>query len=113
MLAVPERNIARLFEICSDFEVEASVIGTFGDDARLRIWQGETQVADLDLDFLHGGRPAARCRHVGNLVRPANTGPTAPRTRKTRSSDCSRIRTSPARRASSDDTITRSGVVRW
>jgi phosphoribosylformylglycinamidine synthase len=58
VLAVPPAHLDRLQAICEIEEVEASVLGTFSDDRRLHVtWHAET-VADLEMAFLHDGRPA-------------------------------------------------------
>jgi phosphoribosylformylglycinamidine synthase II len=57
VLAVPPEHLAELLEICAIEEVEASVLGAFTDSHRLIVtYQSET-VADLDMAFLHDGRP--------------------------------------------------------
>ncbi len=57
VLAVPPAKLAQLLEICEIEEVEASIIGTFTGDKRLKVaYHGEV-VADLDMAFLHDGRP--------------------------------------------------------
>jgi phosphoribosylformylglycinamidine synthase II len=57
VLAVPPEKLEKLLEICEIEEVEASVIGTFTGDRRLRVtYRGET-VVDLEMAFLHDGRP--------------------------------------------------------
>ena len=58
ILAVPPGNWERLDALCASEDVEATVIGTFESTGKLRLhYQGE-QVADLDMRFLHDGRPA-------------------------------------------------------
>ncbi|MBI3822434.1 MAG: phosphoribosylformylglycinamidine synthase subunit PurL, partial [Planctomycetes bacterium] len=57
ILAVPIANWERLEALCASEDVEATVIGTFEATGKLRLhYQGE-QVADLDMHFLHDGRP--------------------------------------------------------
>jgi phosphoribosylformylglycinamidine synthase len=57
VLAVPPDRWEALHQLCESEHVEATVIGTFEPTGRLRLrYQGE-QVADLDMDFLHNGRP--------------------------------------------------------
>jgi phosphoribosylformylglycinamidine synthase subunit PurSL len=57
VLAVPPEKLEPLLEICAIEEVEASILGTFTGDRRLRVlYQGEI-VADLEMAFLHDGRP--------------------------------------------------------
>src|SRR5581483_7642939 len=58
VLAVPPARLEQLLAICEIEEVEASVLGTFTGDRRLHVtYNGET-VADLEMAFLHEGRPA-------------------------------------------------------
>ncbi|HZU70822.1 MAG TPA: phosphoribosylformylglycinamidine synthase subunit PurL [Ktedonobacteraceae bacterium] len=60
VLAIPPDHLADLLEICAIEEVEASVIGSFTADQRLVVsYLGEV-VADLDMAFLHKGRPGRR-----------------------------------------------------
>lgn len=57
ILAVPREHFARLHEVFAAAGNEATPIGEFTADRHLRIfYQGHT-VADLDMDFLHNGRP--------------------------------------------------------
>jgi phosphoribosylformylglycinamidine synthase len=71
ILAVPERNWRIVKGLCDSEDVEATVIGQFETTGRLRLYYQEQQVADLDLDFLHHGRPA--------VVRQATWSPQSPR----------------------------------
>jgi len=57
VLAVPPEHLGELLEICEIEEVEASIIGTFTDNHRLVVtYQGNT-VANIEMEFLHEGRP--------------------------------------------------------
>src|SRR3954447_11918125 len=57
ILAVPPEKWPELQQLCAGEDVEATAIGRFEPTGRLRLsYQGE-QVADLDLHFLHHGRP--------------------------------------------------------
>lgn len=59
VLAVPPENWPELEKLCASENVEATVLGRFEKTGRLRLrYQGQ-QVADLDLHFLHEGRPPA------------------------------------------------------
>src|SRR5207247_92257 len=71
ILAVPERNWRILKGLCDSEDVEATVIGQFESTGRLRLYYRDHQVADLDLNFLHHGRPA--------VVRKATWNPPSPR----------------------------------
>ncbi len=57
ILAVPPDRWERLEALCAGEGVEATVIGTFEPTGRLQLYYRGEQVADLDLDFLHNGRP--------------------------------------------------------
>ncbi len=58
VLAVPPAHIEELRAICAIEEVEATVLGTFTDDHRLIVTHHGHTVANLDMSFLHNGRPA-------------------------------------------------------
>ncbi|MCS6978231.1 MAG: AIR synthase-related protein [Gemmatales bacterium] len=58
VLAVPPEHWPSLKELCDAEEVEATVLGTFVPTGRLRLFYHGTPVADLDMHFLHEGRPA-------------------------------------------------------
>ena len=57
VLAVPPRNWAEFSHLAESEGVEATVIGTFVATGRLMLKYGDEQVADLSMEFLHGGRP--------------------------------------------------------
>src|SRR5216683_1376875 len=57
ILAVPPEKLDALLEICAIEEVEASIIGTFTADHRLTVSFHGQIVADMDMTFLHDGRP--------------------------------------------------------
>ncbi len=57
VLAVPADNWPRLQAICADLDVEATALGTFTGDGRLRIYYGDQLVGNLDAAFLHDGIP--------------------------------------------------------
>lgn len=58
VLAVPPACLDELLAICAIEDVEASILGTFTDDHRLTVTYRGDVVADLDMDFLHHGRPS-------------------------------------------------------
>ena len=64
VIAVPPENIDELMTICEAESVEATVLGTFTDTHRLRVFYHGERVADLDMDFLHNGLP----RHTKKAV---------------------------------------------
>ncbi len=57
ILAVPPASWDKLHQLCASEEVEATVIGTFKATGRLQLHFHGEQVADLDMHFLHDGRP--------------------------------------------------------
>jgi phosphoribosylformylglycinamidine synthase len=58
ILAVPPGNWPILKALCDSEDVEATVIGEFEPTGRLHLTYHDQPVADLDLDFLHHGRPS-------------------------------------------------------
>ena len=57
VLAVPPRNLAPLQELCDQWWVEMSDIGSFGSDRRLVVHHGHLEVIDLPMSLLHDGLP--------------------------------------------------------
>jgi phosphoribosylformylglycinamidine synthase len=57
VLAVPPEHWPALDSLCRSEDVEAAVIGEFEATGRLQLTFEGTTVADLDLHFLHEGRP--------------------------------------------------------
>jgi phosphoribosylformylglycinamidine synthase len=57
ILAVPPGHWRTLEMLCRDEGVEATVLGSFQETRRLELFYQGEQVADLDLRFLHHGRP--------------------------------------------------------
>ena len=71
VLAVPEANWEAFRALCAAEGVEASAIGQFGNQGRLRLtYHGET-VGDVAMSFLHDGRP--QVIHEANYFPPAET----------------------------------------
>ena len=58
ILAVPPEKLDALLELCAIEEVEASIIGTFTADQCLIVSYHGQVVANMDMHFLHEGRPA-------------------------------------------------------
>ncbi len=56
-LAVPPDCIDELLKLYASEDVEAAVIGEFTDDRRLQLFYNGNLVCDLDMEFLHQGRP--------------------------------------------------------
>jgi len=57
LLAVPQGNINKLLDVFSAEDVEATIVGEFSADRRLQLFYNNNKVCDLDMDFLHEGRP--------------------------------------------------------
>ncbi|HEY7153506.1 MAG TPA: AIR synthase-related protein, partial [Gemmataceae bacterium] len=57
VLAVPPEQWPKLQKLCAGEDVEATVLGNFEATGRLRLLYQGARVADLDLRFLHDGRP--------------------------------------------------------
>ncbi|MBN1766719.1 MAG: phosphoribosylformylglycinamidine synthase subunit PurL [Sedimentisphaerales bacterium] len=57
VIAVPPEKLTRVSEIFAGEDVEATVIGTFGNNKKLLLrYEGEL-VGEVDMDFLHNGLP--------------------------------------------------------
>ena len=57
VLSVPEKNWPALRSLLLNRGVEAEVIGKFTDSGKASVKFGKEIVLDLDMDFLHNGRP--------------------------------------------------------
>jgi phosphoribosylformylglycinamidine synthase len=76
VLAVPPEHWSALKELCAAEDVEATVLGHFENTGRLRLLYEGNVVADLEMDFLHHGRPvvvrrATDCAALARSVRVA------------------------------------------
>jgi phosphoribosylformylglycinamidine synthase II len=57
VMAVPPQHLEQLLALCAAEEVEATAVGTFDGSGRLVVtYHGQT-VVDIDMHFLHDGRP--------------------------------------------------------
>lgn len=72
-LAVPEKNIEKLFDILSRRGVEATVIGRFTDSSRCRVKYKEDTIMNIDLNFLHEGLPKKHLKTI--YTKPKNEEP--------------------------------------
>jgi phosphoribosylformylglycinamidine synthase len=88
VLAVPPDKWPVLQTLCESEDVEATTIGQFESTGRLQLFYQGHRVADLDMHFLHNGRPPVvrratlpkegdRARSVRSLEKPAQ--PSHPR----------------------------------
>lgn len=57
VLAVPPQHLATFLELCAMEDVEATPIGHFTNDQRLRVVYRGQMVVDLAMEFVHHGRP--------------------------------------------------------
>jgi len=57
VLSVPKKNLKRLLELFSSENVEATCIGEFTKDKKLKLYYENNLVSDLDMHFLHEGVP--------------------------------------------------------
>ena len=76
VLAVPPENEAALLELFRSEDVEATTIGRFTSDRKLRLRYNGVQVGELDMDFLHDGVPRPRRRATWQM--PRRTEPDLP-----------------------------------
>jgi phosphoribosylformylglycinamidine synthase len=87
ILAVPPEKWPELQALCAGEDVEATAIGRFEATGRLRLmYQGEP-VADLDMQFLHHGRPSVVRQatwRAGGVNPPLGNGELTPPARPAR-----------------------------
>ncbi len=57
LLAVPAASAEKLISLFASEDVEATVIGEFTNDKRLKLFYQGNLVGDLDMEFLHNGLP--------------------------------------------------------
>jgi len=55
--SVPPEKIDKFLALFAQEDVEATVIGEFTDDKKLHVSYSDTTVCELDMTFLHDGRP--------------------------------------------------------
>ena len=70
VVAVPEDRWPELHRLCESEGVEATSIGRFVPTGRLRLSYNGTEVADLDMKFLHKGRPPVVRQAVYEAAKP-------------------------------------------
>lgn len=71
--AVPKKNWRELKKIFDRHDVEATVIGQFTDTRRCVVRFSGRKIMDIEMKFLHDGRPALRLKT--KKVSPANAEP--------------------------------------
>jgi phosphoribosylformylglycinamidine synthase II len=92
VLAVPEEKWPALDELCRSEGVEATILGRFVPTGRLRLSYHGAQVADLDMQFLHKGRPPVVRRAE---YQPPTTKPLSSPQKSDYTADLLRILASP------------------
>ncbi|MFQ5415086.1 MAG: AIR synthase-related protein, partial [Phycisphaerae bacterium] len=77
VFAVPPEHVDALLGVFAAEEVEATVIGRFGDDRVLRVRYDGAVVGELDMGFLHDGLPRRKRRATwtGRAVVLGSRGP--------------------------------------
>jgi phosphoribosylformylglycinamidine synthase len=56
-VAVPPEKLDEFMELSRAMDVESTVLGSYNNEGRYFVRYGDTKVACLDMDFLHGGVP--------------------------------------------------------
>jgi phosphoribosylformylglycinamidine synthase II len=92
VLAVAEDKWPALRELCGSEGVEATAIGKFVPTGRLRLLYHDEQVADLEMKFLHDGRPPVVRQAV---YQPTPGPPLQPQLKDDYTDDLLRILASP------------------
>jgi len=64
LLAVPPESAEELISLFASEDVEATVIGKFTSDKRLKLFYEDNLVCDLDMEFLHHGLPQSERKAV-------------------------------------------------
>ena len=62
IMAVQPDKADEILKLFADENTEATVIGRFTSDKKLQLFYNDTQVCDLDMEFLHDGRPQLELR---------------------------------------------------
>jgi phosphoribosylformylglycinamidine synthase II len=76
VFSVPPEHLETMLEVFRSEDVEATVIGEFTGDHRLRLRYDGQEVADLDMAFLHDGLPRQLRDAVWTAPDPTETEPT-------------------------------------
>lgn len=71
VMAVPPCHLGELEEICDDWDVELTVLGSFSGSGRLQVRHGDVDVVDLPMAFLHEGLPRKTMTAVWSAPAPA------------------------------------------
>ena len=73
IMAVSPDKVDELLKLFADENTEATVIGEFTDGRKLQLFYNDNPVCDLDMEFLHEGRPQLELRALwckANFVEP-------------------------------------------
>jgi phosphoribosylformylglycinamidine synthase II len=73
ILAVPPECAGELLNLFADEGTEATVIGEFTDDKKLKLFYQDNLVCKLDMEFLHGGLPQLELK--ASWHKPEHTEP--------------------------------------
>ncbi len=57
ILAISKSKLSEFKKVCKKYNVEVSVLGTFDNDSKLKVYFGKKLVCNLDMNFLHKGLP--------------------------------------------------------
>ncbi|MGL6197261.1 MAG: phosphoribosylformylglycinamidine synthase subunit PurL [Thermoguttaceae bacterium] len=79
VFAVSPEKWEELKQLCESEDVEATVIGAFKPTGRLQLMYNGKQVADLEMSFLHDGRPPVVRSAVYNPPKPGPLTLSAPK----------------------------------
>ncbi|HUT96869.1 MAG TPA: phosphoribosylformylglycinamidine synthase subunit PurL, partial [Dehalococcoidales bacterium] len=69
LLAVPPESVEELVALFASEDVEATVIGEFTNDKKLRLFYQNSAVGDMDMEFLHHGLPQSEREAAWELPR--------------------------------------------
>ncbi|MBP3956541.1 phosphoribosylformylglycinamidine synthase subunit PurL [Gemmata sp. G18] len=78
VLSVPQEKWPELQALCESEDVEAAILGTFENSGRLKLSYRGDVVADLDMHFLHDGRPTVVKNAEWAPAEPVPAQPSAP-----------------------------------
>ncbi len=77
VMAVPAESLRELQQICDDWDVELTDLGSFSGSGKLVVRHGDSPVIDMSMDFLHNGLP--RREMTATWVDPPSTEVESPR----------------------------------
>ena len=104
VLAVPPEKWDALQKLCASEDVEAVAIGTFEPTGKLKLYYHGEQVADLDMHFLHDGRPDVVRKASWTALPPSPLGGEGSQTQTASCVRSSPVGTSAAKSGSSAST---------